>query len=656
MIPQDDDSEERLKLAQQNLALQKQQFEEQKRSNLESERLQKMREQGDAARAALDEERAQKEARAKVMADRAAWMEKFGQMANSGDMEGLYSMAPQGQALGVGVELQDIQNGMPRFRLDPDPEATAARQKAQESVWGQAQGDEMDRAGIGYKGTELDAELAVGADPAQTEERYKEAVAHYGAQRAPGPEKPLDPSVRAAVGLPEETPPAGELGVAPLPEEPAPPLIPARGPDQPDLMGAVPSNVIDMPARHASLLNRLDPVLSSLADSYPLDRPNAEGRGAQQASADSTKQALLASGLSLPKALDAFSGLRTGVDTGFNTIRQADAQKDRAQLDAERRAEERAEDAQRRAAERAENRTAVSVQDEENFKLRGREAALKTVTERKASEAVARIPTVNRIIAIMLDDDPNNDKSEGGWLARAGGESGTITREDINTALGKDALNFWQKLQAGFEEQAIGGLSKAQRQSIVNRMRSRLAQDKDLMLSVADAVEESASAPETNKFHAIGMRDQLKLSLPADVRKEWEARRKKTQPAAPAAAAGGAAAPAPGDDSLGKAPLPQQLGEVENALGSWLGDMKHPAIKVLAENFPGAKGGSVDEAVGEYIASLEADHPEAYAAAKRGDSEGFKRAMAGGGSKPPPAARTPEEQKLLDAIEKAKRR
>lgn len=641
---------QKLTMQKQQLEMSRKQFEEQTRRNREDERLRSMAEQGEQTRATLRAQQEQKAARAKVMQDRSTWAQEFGKQFATGNDSVGYSMVPQAAALGIKVEKQDEVNGRPRFRIDIDPEGTAERERQQQSVWGQAQGagmDEMDKAGIGYQGTELDAELAAGADPAATEARYLEATGDYAKQRGPEQPEPFSPEVLEATGLPQVSAETGGGTGGPL--------KPHAGPDTEDFMGAVPNDVIDVPAMQAASMHRLNPAMAGLVNAFP--------EGEQRESAKSTAEGIKAAGMDVPSSLDLMAKFRGNPDSSYDAMRMAEAQSGRAELDAER-----------RSLERQAKLTEVSVMDQQSMLKNGFSQADEIAVKRKVPDALARRNDLNYVVTVLTDKDPNNDKLLGPQISRLFGDSGAIALADVAAALGTSSQSLIDQGITKLWGVFYGGLKPEQKQAITDTLRARVTSDEKNMFDYMDNVERMAESKGIRPEVAQGYRNYRDTLFTDELRsawkKRWDATRVKAAPnesqnagrpkPPPAGAGRGNVNPeAVGEpDSLGSAPLPKQLGEVENALGSWLGDMKHPAIKILAQHFDyDPAGGPPDEAVGEYLATLESDYPEAYVAAKRGDAEGFKRAMTAKPAKPDPANGATDDNAaaVRDILKKLKR-
>ena len=275
-----------MSLERERLRLMREQFAETKRRNKEEEELARLEESGRMARERMQSELAvqkqQAEQAAKLRADKQVAYQKFTELNGQGDIEGARSMVPFMSSLGINVELEGEEAGLPRYRVDLEPEQTA-RQGAASRMQAAAAGDEMGAAGIGF-GSDESGPAAEPAGIQTTEEAFGRALQasqHF-----------------------DET---GE---------------PLRQPDAPDYTGSVPKNVLDMGAIQDQTLARLNPALSGLVGAYP---------DAYRESAEQTAGAVRGLGLPANKAVEQFDKLRGGPDSLIRSEIEADAQKQKSE-------------------------------------------------------------------------------------------------------------------------------------------------------------------------------------------------------------------------------------------------------------------------------------------------------------------------------------
>lgn len=270
-------------MERQRLELMRQQFEEQKRVNREQSELRRLGEANEMARANLvaDNQRRQQEAAAaaKTQEQRLAAYQKFTELNGQGDIEGARAMVPLMTSLGMGVDLEGEEGGLPRYRIEMD--AAAAEKAAQAGAGAPDNPYATGMEDLGYPADDaggMTAPEGIGS----TEEAFRRA---QGASAF-----------------------AAETG------------MPARAPDSPDFTGGVPKNVIDLGAMQASTLQRLAPALGSLVQAYPEQ---------YRESAMQTAQGVAGMGLPGIKALEQFKSLRSSPDSLITSQNEAAAQQGR---------------------------------------------------------------------------------------------------------------------------------------------------------------------------------------------------------------------------------------------------------------------------------------------------------------------------------------
>lgn len=262
-------------LERERLKLMREQFENQKKQQQEQIRLDREAEAGRMARERMQGQRAKEAAQAaaaaKVTESKQSAYQKFTELNGQGDIEGARAMVPFMSSLGMAVDLEGEEGGLPRYRIEMDAAEAAKREAA-------AQAAPPGQAAIGYSEEDsgaLDEPAGIGS----TEEafmRARDAEADF-----------------ALTGRP------------------------SRGPDQEDFTGAVPKNVLDMGAIQAQTLARLDPALSGLVSAYP--------QGALRDSAMQTAGAVRGLGLPAAEAVKQFSAQRSGPNSLISSQIEAEA-------------------------------------------------------------------------------------------------------------------------------------------------------------------------------------------------------------------------------------------------------------------------------------------------------------------------------------------
>lgn len=206
-----------MSMERERMKLMREQFENTKKQQQEQMALAKLEESGRMAREQMQNQRMQDQAAAQAAAAKKEAQDKtlakFSELNGSGDIEGARAMIPLMASMGMDISLEGEENGLPRYRIGPDPEAAA-----------------RDAGAIGYP-TDDTGVLTETPGVTSTEDAFKRAQEASATAEATG--------------------------------------TPARGPDQPDYTGAVPKNVLDMGAISAQTQARLNPALSGLVNAYP---------------------------------------------------------------------------------------------------------------------------------------------------------------------------------------------------------------------------------------------------------------------------------------------------------------------------------------------------------------------------------------------------
>lgn len=208
---------DQIEMQKQHLQLMQQEFENTKQHQQQELALQQL-----AASARMAHEKAQQD---RLLADEKAKRDaetqkrqqevlgKFTELNGKGQIQEARAMLPLLNAAGLDVSLEGEDNGLPRYRIGPDPEAAA-----------------RDSGDIGYPTTDSGT-MAPPPAVTSTEDAFSRAQAATAQAAATG--------------------------------------LPARAPDKPDVSGAVPKNVIDTGALHAETLSSLRPALNSIVAAYP---------------------------------------------------------------------------------------------------------------------------------------------------------------------------------------------------------------------------------------------------------------------------------------------------------------------------------------------------------------------------------------------------
>ncbi len=308
-----------------------------------------------------------------------------------------------------------------------------------------------------------------------------------------------DPEAQAraqgAIGYP--TTDSGEMQAAELPTDYAErvqaalaqrqvdPTVPMRGPDEPDYTGAVPKNVLDMSAIQGQTLARLNPALAGAVNAYPTEF---------QDSAQQTADAVRGMGLPLDKSIDTFTKLRSSPDSLIRSDMESQAQ---------------------REAAGAKNLAGAAQEGFNYGKTIGESFQLKETMGRRGDLALIR--------DVLSNDNPLDDYLAGASISRLMGERGATTENDVARALGTSAMSFFERLKAGFHGQAVGGLTKDQRTSLIGVAENRMLEDVKTIHRFLDNVDSEMAQPDTESSGiGRGLRRYRDTIVPRDMRDAYE--------------------------------------------------------------------------------------------------------------------------------------
>jgi hypothetical protein len=456
------ESDEPSSLELQRMQLMREEFENTKAQQARQLELAKLEEGGRMARETMQGQRqiaeldAQKQAA--IQKQKLEAYQKFSELNGSGDIEGARALVPMMDSLGMGVDLQgEDELGLPRYAIDMNKGAHAEEEysKRQQAA---AAGDEMGAAGIGYPTNESGP---LGAPPGigSTQDAFTQALAASQQARETG--------------------------------------APARGPDAPDTMGAVPKNVIDLSAQHQNTLKRLKPALGSLVEAYPEE---------DRESAAKTAAAAEAMGLGTKESVKMFDQLRGGPDAAARGKVAAEAQ----------------------AAQFAERRTGLTPMEQQRLvntgftqaRTAGDQLGIKTSLEaRKAAQ---------QIQDVLTDNDPNNDRMIGSLMSSMLAEKGAKTEGDIKRALGMDSMSTLDQVMAHIDKMVDGGLNFEQRQAILGVVKNSQEIDRKKLHGFLESIDTETSGDGMDPNVGRGWARYRDTVIPKDVRDEYnEAKRKK---------------------------------------------------------------------------------------------------------------------------------
>lgn len=502
----------------QQMKLAREKFEFDKKQAEEEKRLRELEEQGRAARAAMEAEqeraRAERERQATLLAKQQEGLMKFGEFAGAGKVQAADAMTPYLDQLGYDVNNLGSVGGLPVYQLlNRAQEAERAQQEQQ----ARAGGDEM--AGLGYPTNErgnLDDPSAnrgpLLTDEVQTfgteggegdlDEATADALMPGEADLATseefgGGEGVADVSVGRGIGpasLSTGDAFAQALAAHRYAQETG---RPARGPDEEDYMGAVPRNVIDLPAMNAQTRARAQGAMDARVGALPAElRPGAKANA----------EAILGLGFEADAALKEFDTAMQDPVSIYNSQQNLLAQKEK--------------DEQLTRPEKAALRKGGADMVDELYKERGVDKSLNAIN--KAAE-----------VTRVLDNDNREDD---GMVANAVMEAqnlkGAPSNTDLEFAFNIPKGSLLTRGIAIIEEAVRGGMSDAQKAAIKTYMEAvRETQERNLrdyLDNGFDTIDSDDTLdPETRR----GFKSKLERSVPATIHNRyWEEREKREGP------------------------------------------------------------------------------------------------------------------------------
>lgn len=451
-------------MERERLKLMREQFEETKRQNEQDNRYREMALEGQMARERLGlqkQREADEAARiAKLQEGRLAAQQKFAELNASGDIEGARAMVPTMTALGMGVELEGEEGGLPRYRIDMDAAATEKAESAraaQASPYGPGETAEQSLSRLGAMGFpeetgSLDAPVGI----ASTDEIGPEGLT-------------VAERVASTYGEPGEK-------------------TPMVAPGTPDMTGGVPRNVIDMGAIQGQTLQRLDPAMSGIIAGLPEQ---------YQGSARSTAAGIRGMGLPAAKALDAFGKFQGDANTLI-----------KGELDAEREAAKQAY-------------AANSGSDKEGFDRykAGYDTIAKEVASKYGVESRLRARGLyEQAMKILSNKTAEDDYLVLSLISRSFGERGATTEGDVARALGLPATSTWDQITGWLSSRLEGGIPEPNKRALIGVLKTAVESNDGEIRTFSDRLLELADDPETDRDVSRGIRDYWRATVPKSMR------------------------------------------------------------------------------------------------------------------------------------------
>lgn len=508
---------ENMGMERQRLQLMRDQFENVKQQQQQQLALSKLEEGGRMAREKMVQDRLLKEKQAEqaaaVQKQQQELLGKFTELNGKGDVEGARAMVPLLTHAGLDISLEGEQNGLPRYRIGPDPEA-AARSQGAIGYPTDDSGTLPEAPGIASSADMTPEQLArvTGGGTAD-----RAATDKATAQAPLAVEPDIGPPVAGAA--PDTSPLKPEYqqslqGLDPLAGM-RPAQMAAAPPDQPDYTGGVPKNVIDAGAIQQQTLARLNPALDAIQRSYPPE---------YRASVGETANAVAGMGLPGEKSLETLDKLRSSPDSIIRANIAADAQK----------------------GEQSDKALAAAGKESHRRYMDAYKGMAKDAAEKYGVTGIIdRRGMINRATDVLKNPTGDDDYLAGAPIARLMGER--TTKADIERALGTSAAGFFERIENGLYHEALGGLAPKLKDSLLGVLANANKEDEKRANDFQSNIDAMVADPSTDPDVAKGLRDYVKVVIPSDLRDAFKASKKKASagsPAAPAAAGTDAAAPA----------------------------------------------------------------------------------------------------------------
>lgn len=517
-------------MAREQLELTRAQLEETKRRNREDENLRRIAEAGEMRRAemmiqrqrdadAAEAERLRDTERRKLYGEAMKYRE-------AGDIEGIEALIPSMQAAGMNVDrLGDDGSGLPAYQIDWDGKAAAdaesarAAQAAPYEVPAGAYGSMEEAAGAPAPESAVQSLSRLGGlgYPSLSERGNLDSAGIGSSDDIDASGQSVAERVAATYGTP------GEKSAT-------------RGPDAPDLMGAVPKNVLDFGAMNQQAARRLDPALGALQRSYTEPFQDSVG---------DTNAAARAMGLPATATLELANRLRAGPNAAIE-----------GELDREDR---------RRAKEKEDMPKPLTRRDILALSKGGSDQAKEMYDNRGIDDTFVRSAGAQAIVDILEDDDPNNDMAIAFELPNMLGSRGAQSNKDLAVALGLDAMSTVDQIKEYLTRIVEGGFTELRKESLIGIIRNKMEKDDELIYEFLDAIDEAAKLT-TDPDVRSGLEKYAVGNVPKDYRDAWAEARGEL------GAEAGSPPPPSGGEPMPTAPGGRRMREIQPTAGSMRDD------------------------------------------------------------------------------------
>jgi hypothetical protein len=471
--------------ARENLKLARERFDWERKRAEENDRLERERLKAEEAKARLAAE-ATKEA--KLREDRLKAYGDFTKATGEGNVEGAQAMVPLLHSLGMDIELEGEEGGLPRYRVGMDAAAAQAEEDqraAQTSPYG---GEAPAGAAGSFE------EMFAAPDTAETAEQ---SLQRLGAMGLGGETGSLLPplGIRSSDEVDPETGASVADRVAATYGMPGEKTA-TRAPDTEDFTGGVPKNVIDMGANAAATLHRLDPALKGAVAAYPDEQTRA---GAEQ-----IRQGLRGSGLPLAKQLEAFEKGISGPASQRNTLIAADAQKEKFR----------------------ETRDELTEKDEAGLQQVGRDDADKFAMDNKIYDTGKALRAGDTILDV-IDKPGADDAMIASELMTFQNVKGTPSDTDLKLAFGIPFASTLDQALDTISKMVKGGMGPVQREAIKSYIATKSKELERGAFEYLDQAHARAAGPNYNERSKKAYLQTIKGSVPGYLYNRWLDTRKE---------------------------------------------------------------------------------------------------------------------------------
>jgi hypothetical protein len=498
-------------MERERLRLAREQFDWEKKQAEENARLEREKSAAQLAKARLEAEATKA---AKLQEDRLKAYGEFTKATGEGNVEGARAMVPMMHSLGMDIELEGEEGGLPRYRIDMDAAATEAQEAArvaQASPYGDAETAEQSLSRLGAMGLGGETGSLLPPLGIRSSDEVDPTTGASVADR-----------VAATYGMPGEK-------------------TATAGPDTEDFTGGVPKNVIDMGASAAATLHRLDPALKGAVAAYP----DAETR----AGAEQIRQGLRGSGLPLAAQLKAFGDAVSGPASQRNTLIAADAQREKFR----------------------ETRDELTEKDEAGLQQVGRDDADKFATDNHIYD-VGKALRAGDTILDVIDKPGADDAMIASELMTFQNVKGTPSDTDLKLAFGIPFASTLDQALDTISKMVKGGMGPTQREAIKSYIATKGKELERGAFDYLDQAHARAAGGAYNERSKKAYLQTIKGSVPGHLYNDWLDMKKKRGDA-PAASRGDKSAElsAPGSASASLASQAEAAGLNASHLGALMG-------------------------------------------------------------------------------------